>query len=227
MLLRADLHIAFDKPRFVFVLKLSDGRGIRLVFYLLGSLDEYEHHHYNRELYESKVSADLLFARFAWTLFLLLGAFLSCKEERRLTLWIAAHNQMLSRGFFSAADCERFSQPASRKRSQSPRKRKLDDDVPDSAPVDASSLSAPAISHLAQQWLDSERLRSDPEQSWMQNNAWTELVWAGKSLAGYEVKRWLELSGCEVYDSDAEDDDDDGGSSDDYNAKLDNGSFIP
>lgn len=138
MLLRADLHIAFDKPRFVFVPKPSDGRGIRLVFHLLGSSDEYEHHHHNRELYESKVSADLLFARFAWTLFPLLGAFLSCKEERRLILRIAAHNQMLSRGFFSAADCERFSQPASRKRSQSPRKRKPDDDVPDSAPVDGA-----------------------------------------------------------------------------------------
>ena len=46
MLLRADLHIAFDKPRVVFVRKPSDGRGKRLVFHLLGSLDEYEHYHH-------------------------------------------------------------------------------------------------------------------------------------------------------------------------------------
>ena len=294
MLLRADLHIAFDKPRFVFVPKPSDGCGIRLVFHLLGSSDEYEHYHHNRELHESKVSADLLFARFAWTLFPLLGAFLSCKKDRRLALRIAGHNQMLSRGFFSAADCEGFSQTASRKRSQSPKKRKPDGDVRGSAPINgavvkaqantpasspnsrkrrntseengkfppdhlrgrakrrkpspcpalsppssssistpsssrppsfpaepssqpehtevpctvASSLSAPAIPHLAQQWLDSERLRSDPEQTWMQDNTWVELVWAGKSLAGHEIKRWLELSGCEVRDSNAEEKDD-------------------
>jgi hypothetical protein len=292
MLLRADLHIAFDKPRFVFVPKPSDGRGIRLVFHLLGSSDEYEHYHHNRELHESKVSAELLFARFAWTLFPLLGAFLSCKEDRRLTLRILTHNQMLSRRFFSAADCERFSQPTSRKRSQSPKKRKPDGDVPDSAPVDgavvhtranrpaalpnprkrtntsennsifppdhprgrtkrrkpspcpalslpssstptpssshspssssepffqlehaevscaiASSISAPAISDLVQQWLLNERLRSDHEHKWMQDSIWADQVWAGKSLAGHEVKRWLELSGCEVYGSDAEDKD--------------------
>lgn len=296
MLLRADLHIAFDKPRFVFVPKPSDDRGIRLVFHLLGSSDEYEHYHHNRELHESKVSADLLFARFAWTLFPLLGAFLSCREDRRLTLRVAAHKQMLSRGFFSAADCGRFPQPASRRRSQSPKKRKPDGDVPDSAPLDgavvhtrvntpaslpnprkrtnisedndvlppdqsrertkrwkpspcpalslpsssistpssshppsspnrsssqlehtevprtiASSISAPAISHLAQQWLDVERLRSDPEQSWTQDNTWAKSVWAGKSLAGHEVKHWLDLSGYEVCNSDAEDKNDGGG----------------
>jgi hypothetical protein len=285
MFLRADLNIAFDKPRFVFVPKPSNGRGIQPVFHLLGS-SEYEHHHHNRDLHESKISVDLLFARFAWTLFPLLGAFLSCKKDRRLTLRIAAHNQMLSRGFFSAADCERYYQSAGRKRSQSPKKHKPDGDVPDSAPIEGavvhaqanepaslsnprkrrntsedngiftpdhshgrtrrrkpspcpalsppssshhpsfktesasqpettevpcsikSPLPAPAISHLAQQWLDSERFRSDPEQSWTQDNIWAGLVWAGKSLAGHEAKHWLELSGYEVHDSDAEDNDD-------------------
>lgn len=42
----------------------------------------------------------------------------------------------------------------------------------------------------------------------MQDNTWVELVWAGKSLAGHEIKRWLELSGCEVRDSNAEEKDD-------------------
>jgi hypothetical protein len=56
----------------------------------------------------------------------------------------------------------------------------------------------------------------------MRNNAWNELVWAGKSLAGHKVQRWLELNRCEVHVlvSDAEDNDDSRGYSDDYNAKL-------
>jgi hypothetical protein len=45
----------------------------------------------------------------------------------------------------------------------------------------------------------------------MQEDAWARSVWAGKSLAGHEVKRWLELSGYEVRDADAEDLNDSGG----------------
>jgi hypothetical protein len=136
MLLQAGLHIAFDKSRFVFVPKpSSDGSEQRLVFHLLEPSPEYEHYHHNRELRESAVSPEVLLARFAWTLFPLLGAFLSCKENRRLTIRTATDNQVLARGYFPANICEQFSQSSIRKRSQSPKKRKPDADVLDSAPV--------------------------------------------------------------------------------------------
>lgn len=136
MLLKADLHIAFDKPRFVFVPKPSDDRGMRLVIHLLGPSVEYEHYHHNRELHKSEVSADLLFGCFAWTVFPLLDAFLSYMENGRLTLWTATHTQVLSHGFFSALNSKRYSQSAAKKRSQSPKKRIPDKDVPETAPVD-------------------------------------------------------------------------------------------
>ncbi|KAB2100127.1 hypothetical protein AG0111_0g11654 [Alternaria gaisen] len=110
MLLRADLHIAFDKPRFVFVPKPSGDNGVmRLVLHLLEPSAELEHLYHNRELHPSDVGGEMLFARFAWTLFPLLEAFLSCKEDRRLTVRTTDHDQILDRGYFPAAACDRFS----------------------------------------------------------------------------------------------------------------------
>ncbi|KAL5410109.1 hypothetical protein PMIN03_005570 [Paraphaeosphaeria minitans] len=276
MLLQADLHIAFDKSRFVFVPKpSSEGGEQRLVFHLLDPSPEYEHYHHNHELHESAVSPEVLFARFAWTLFPLLGAFLSCKKNRRLTLRTATDNQVLARGYFPASVCGQFSQLSFWKRSQSPKKRKPDADVLDAAsvgdaavykqirentpasalnvrkralrsddnevplmdltrgrskrrkvlacpspssPSPLSSMSptensssachakefcATAVDHsqLAQQWLDSERQRSDPGQNWIKEKRWAQEVWAGKSLASHEVGQWLELSGYDVRDA--------------------------
>ncbi|RYO04902.1 hypothetical protein AA0121_g12595 [Alternaria tenuissima] len=110
MLLRADLHIAFDKPRFVFVPKPSGDNGVmRLVLHLLEPSAELEHLYHNRELHPSDVGGETLFARFAWTLFPLLEAFLSCKEDRRLTVRTTDHDQILDRGYFPAAARDRFS----------------------------------------------------------------------------------------------------------------------
>lgn len=56
MLLRADLHVAFDKPRFVFVPKPSGDNGVmRLVLHLLEPSAELEHLYHNRELHPSDV----------------------------------------------------------------------------------------------------------------------------------------------------------------------------
>ena len=133
MLLQASLHIAFDRPRFVFVPKPSgDDSEMRLVLHLLEPSAEFEHLYHNRELHPSDVGVEMLFARFAWTLFPLLEAFLSCKEDRRLTVRTTSHDQILDRGYFSAAACERFSISSSRKRSVSPKKRKPDEGAIDS-----------------------------------------------------------------------------------------------
>jgi hypothetical protein len=137
MFLTASLHIAFDRPRFVFVPKPSSDDGkMRLVLHLLEPSAEFEHLYHNRELHQSDVGVEMLFARFAWTLFPLLDAFLSCKESRRLAVRAALNDQILSRGYFTAAACERFSMSSSRKRSVSPKKRKPDEDAVDSNGVD-------------------------------------------------------------------------------------------
>ncbi|KAL1796175.1 hypothetical protein ACET3X_004715 [Alternaria dauci] len=283
MFLTASFHIAFDRPRFVFVPKPSSDDGkMRLVLHLLEPSPEFEHLYHNRELHQSDVGVEMLFARFAWTLFPLLDAFLLCKEKRRLAVRAALNDQILSRGYFTAAACERFSMSSSRKRSVSPKKRKPDEDVVDSNSVDDvevrrhvdTNTSPPAtnlrkrsigcidheplspcqippsskrrksspipeqslfsstvssalltesstphsdhnaeescaiVSHgspLAQKWLEQERQRSDPEQTWTEEMRWLREVWAGKTMASHEVPRFWDLSGYEVRDVGGED----------------------
>lgn len=294
MLLQASLHIAFDRPRFVFVPKPSgnDG-GMRLVLHLLEPSAEFEYLYHNRELHQSDVGVEMLFARFAWTLFPLLEAFLSCKEDRRLTVRTTSHDQILDRGYFTAAACEWFSISSTRKRSVSPKKRKPDADAIDSngvndvyvrqhieqtddtntsafapnlrkrsigcidhkppppcqtpgsnkrrkaspvpeqssfsstvsptSPTECSTYSGGEcsthsggdavescmiVSHnspLAQDWLEKERKRSDPEQTWTEEMHWIREVWAGKTMTSYEVSRFWDLSGYEVRDTRSDD----------------------
>lgn len=130
LLLRADLHIAFDKPRIAFVPKpTGDGGGMRLVAHLLEYSPELEHLYHNRELHPTAVGVDMLYARFAWSVFSLLDAFLECKTDRRLALRSSDACLADARGFVTAANCELFSAAAVRKRSQSPKKRKPERDT--------------------------------------------------------------------------------------------------
>ncbi|KAH5617684.1 hypothetical protein HBI23_250840 [Parastagonospora nodorum] len=80
---------------------------MRLVAHLLEYPPELEQLYHNRELHPTAVGVDMLYARFAWSIFTLLDAFLESG----------------ARGFVTAADCELFSTVA-RRRAQSPRKRK-------------------------------------------------------------------------------------------------------
>lgn len=87
LLLRADLHIAFDKPKFVFVPKpSSDPEKPRLVTHLVEASAELEHWYHNRALHSVCSSIETLFARFAWTIFPLLDGFLVSRARRRLLL---------------------------------------------------------------------------------------------------------------------------------------------
>ncbi|EDU47324.1 HNH-2 domain-containing protein [Pyrenophora tritici-repentis] len=286
MLLQASLHIAFDRPRFVFVPKPSgNDDGMRLVLHLLEPSAEFAHLYHNRELHQSDVGVEMLFARFAWTLFPLLEAFLSCKKDRRLTVRTTSHDQVLDGGYFTAAACERFSMSSTRTRSVSPKKRKPDEGAIDSNSVDDIDVRKPiqpsddtntsgfapnlrkrsigcidheppmpcqtpgsnkrrkaspvpeqssfsstvsptsptecsthshddaeesciVVSHnsqLAQQWLEKERERSDPEQTWTKDMLWVQEVWAGKTIASHEVPRFWNLSGYEVRDMGSDD----------------------
>jgi hypothetical protein len=123
LLLRADLHIAFDKPRIALVPKPATDGSMRLVAHLLEYSPKLEDLYHNRELHTSAVGVDMLYARFAWSVFTLLDAFLECKIDRRLALRATDARLFDARGFVAAVNCELFSSTTTRKRSQSPKKR--------------------------------------------------------------------------------------------------------
>jgi hypothetical protein len=136
LLLRADLHIAFDKPCIAFYPKpaadadAAADTEMRLVAHVLEPSLELEHLYHNRELHSTVVGVDMLYARFAWSIFTLLDAFLECKIDRRLVLRTPSDPKLTdSCGFVTARNCELFSTTATRKRSQSPKKRKPDRDT--------------------------------------------------------------------------------------------------
>jgi hypothetical protein len=129
LLLRADLHIAFDKPRIAFVPKPVTDGGMRLVAHLLEYSPELEHLYHNREVHPTAVGVDMLYARFAWSVFTLLDAFLECKIARRLILRASLALLADARGFVTADGCELLSSAAARRRSQCPKKRKPERDT--------------------------------------------------------------------------------------------------
>ncbi|PVH91208.1 hypothetical protein DM02DRAFT_706327 [Periconia macrospinosa] len=133
LLLRTDLHIAFDKPKFVFVPKpSSDMEKPRFVIHLVEASAELEFLYHNRALHPLYSSVETLFARFAWSIFPLLDAFLTCRERRRLLLANENAAPVDNDGFVAWDKCAQFS----RKRSQSPKKRK-----PDSVPSVADNIN--------------------------------------------------------------------------------------
>jgi hypothetical protein len=78
-LLRADLHIPFNKPRIVFLPKTGgNGGDMRLVAH------ELEHLYHSCDLYHTVVGFEMLYASFASSVFSLLNASLECKTDRRL-----------------------------------------------------------------------------------------------------------------------------------------------
>ena len=124
LLLRADLHLAFDKPKFVLVPKPSpDPEHPQIVVHLLEASPELEYLYHNRRLQSVCSSIQMLFARFAWTVFPLLKGFLVCRERRRLLLTNEIMENSGTRdGFVSWEKCVQLS----KSRSQSPKKRRRD-----------------------------------------------------------------------------------------------------
>jgi HNH endonuclease len=134
LLLRADLHIAFDLPKFVFVPKpFSDPEHPQLVTHLLEASTELENLYHNRRLQSMRWSIETLFTRFAWTIFPLLDSFLTCQQRRRLLLVNEiVEDSADNDGFVSWEKCAQFSKT----RSQSPKKRKLDTETANDCEAD-------------------------------------------------------------------------------------------
>jgi len=203
LLLRADLHITFDSPSVVFVPKPATDGSMRLVAHALEHSPELEHLYHNHELHPTAVGINMLYARFAWSIFTLLDTFLESKVDRRLALRTTDTGLGDAWGFVTAANCELFSTAASRKRSISedpplPLPRAPTDSSV-SPPRHGSSRPLPAPS-LAQSWLENERQRSDPDGTWDKEREWAQEVWNGRTLTGDEIERWFAVNGIEMRD---------------------------
>ncbi|KAL8752070.1 MAG: hypothetical protein Q9184_005858 [Pyrenodesmia sp. 2 TL-2023] len=111
MLLRADLHRAFDKRRFTFLPKKQGA----LVTHVLES-ESLRHIYHNVQLNTTYIAPEYFFARFAWTIFPLLKPFLR-RGQRRLLLIQGQHQ------WASPAECSDFADPPSKSRSASPTKK--------------------------------------------------------------------------------------------------------
>lgn len=124
LLLQSDLHVAFNKPKFVFVPKPSSNpKYPQVVTHLLEASAELEYMYHNRRLQSMRSSVQLPFARFAWTIFPLLDGFLTCQARRRLLLvHEIVEDSAVNNGFVSWENCVQIS----RKRSRSPKKRRPD-----------------------------------------------------------------------------------------------------
>ncbi|KAM3434333.1 hypothetical protein MY4824_005522 [Beauveria thailandica] len=144
--LRADLHIAFDKPYFVFVPK-ADGVGLQqFVLDVLEPCGEYQHLYHNQKIRQQRVRVELLFARFARTIFPLVADFLKGKVDRRVRLMTTSEDGTKVAPFFTSAEqCENFVMRRSKSRNTTSKKRaRLEDSAQDEV-TDASLEDPTAI----------------------------------------------------------------------------------
>ncbi|KAG4427741.1 hypothetical protein IFR05_016779 [Cadophora sp. M221] len=141
LLLRADLHIAFDKPKFVFVPKPSiDAEPRQFAVHLVEPSRELESLYHNRALQGLGVSLELLFARFAWTIFPWLAGFLKGKIQRCLQLSTriddATDDEIPPPFLASVEQCENFLVKSLKSRNSSPKKRgRAEDDAEEAKTV--------------------------------------------------------------------------------------------
>ncbi|KAK8149670.1 hypothetical protein G3M48_006098 [Beauveria asiatica] len=139
--LRADLHIAFDKPYFVFVPK-ADGVGSQqFVLHVVEPCVEYQHLYHNQKIQQQReVCVELLFARFAWTIFPLVADFLKGKVRRRLRLMTTSKDDgtKVAPFFASAEQCENLVMRRSKSRNTTSKKRARLEDSAQYEVTDAS-----------------------------------------------------------------------------------------
>ncbi|KAI4278547.1 MAG: hypothetical protein L6R35_006087 [Caloplaca aegaea] len=84
MLLRTDLHRAWDKMQFVHTPKRSSTGRLEFVSHVLVYSKELGDLYHNARLHRLGVARECLFARFAWTIFPLLSGFLQQGHDRYL-----------------------------------------------------------------------------------------------------------------------------------------------
>lgn len=101
LLLRSDIHIAFNRAQLVFVPKKD------LMVHVLQPSLEYQILYHNHETQSFRCSVPLLFARLAWAIFPIVDGFLLKRQPRRLLL--IDNVEMDAEGFLSASQCAEYS----------------------------------------------------------------------------------------------------------------------
>ncbi|KAL2349871.1 hypothetical protein BJ546DRAFT_897082, partial [Cryomyces antarcticus] len=125
MLLRSDIHKAFDAVKIALVPKASSSGSYVMVAHILELSPELVALYHNVPLQPLKgLSVEFLFARFAWSMFSFVEGFLQARTERVLCVSIRDARPVIRD--FSGDECLSFtrSKPS---RSQSPKKRERSD----------------------------------------------------------------------------------------------------
>ncbi len=91
VLLRSDMHLAFDQRKFVFFPKDSDG----FVLHMLEPTSDIGKLYHNTRVNIPHCSLEFLFARFAWSMFPSLSGFLSRPARSRLVVRINANGERI------------------------------------------------------------------------------------------------------------------------------------
>ncbi|KAJ9654530.1 hypothetical protein H2201_008988 [Coniosporium apollinis] len=123
LLLRSDLHFAFDDLKFVFVPKTTSAAGTCFVVHLLAPSKELRRLYHNTKLHPvTEISLEFLLARFAWSIFPSLESFLQDDVARDLLL--ASSEGSGETVSAPPEQCKLFTKQAgARSRSASPKKR--------------------------------------------------------------------------------------------------------
>lgn len=134
ILLREDLHTAFDQLKFVFVPKSTVNGDSTLVTHLLVGSSELCRLYQNTELHSMDgIPREFLLTRFAWSIFHFLEGFLQADISRDL---------LISTGhrIASSDECKSYTkQPGTRSRSESPKKRPRPESVLEADAVEDDS----------------------------------------------------------------------------------------
>ena len=128
VLLRSDVHGAFDQRKFVFAPKYG-----QLCTHVLGASDQYRRLFHNTTLHPTALGAELLFVRFAWSIIPLVGSFLKRGAGTWVVTWVNGLEQTRWAGAEESAEMARVAQgqpsrAPSPTKSASPTKRKRDND---------------------------------------------------------------------------------------------------
>ncbi|KAL5312902.1 hypothetical protein ACEPPN_019328 [Leptodophora sp. 'Broadleaf-Isolate-01'] len=108
LLLRADLHINFDKSKFTMIPKSVTGDDTpQVVTHLVETSDEYEYLYHNRAVFElSQIRIELLFARLAWTVFPFIDGFFAHPFRRRV---VVTEDMKPVEKWLDGKECKEFS----------------------------------------------------------------------------------------------------------------------
>lgn len=231
LILRQDLHFAFDQKKFTIVPKATDhGQDSpKWVVHLLCNSCELSIHYHNVKLQPTTVSSGFLFARFAWSLFPFLAAFLSSLQQRKfLSVCSTNLEQQEMECIPSDYDLSTIPPHANPQRPKKKSRTSKNDEAADpfeespcipaytvsdestsspvklephsAFPLNEEELEVHRLESLKDTYLEVERARSDPEGHWLKDQRWLESA-HDRPLSPDGRQRYLEIAGIELIDA--------------------------